>query len=295
MQENRAETTFGKPNALADRIGSALPQLSKKQQRIARLVLDDQEYVAFASASEVGARTESSAATVVRLCQSLGYEGYIHLQLAVREGLSLQRTAAQRLKDRLADPIPHDDLPARVFATDIHNIERTIVLTENVQVRAAMAAVRQARRILVVGDGLGAGLALLLTHSLQAIGLPAVSVIGGGEPLALALAFTEPEDVVIGIGFWRNLRDIVQAIQGAQEIGAVTIGITDERLSPLARLPDYPFQVSSDGVAHSRSPAAMLTLINAFVATLSLEMPDRVVESLSRVDEAYRQAGLLTE
>lgn len=283
------------PISLEDKIVAVLYQLSKKQKEIARFLLDHQDFVAFASASDVGAKTHTSAATVVRFCQALGYEGYVHLQAAIRERIPVHRTTVQRIEDRLTSPIPKEDLLARVFAADIRNIERTAVLTTNDRLQAAVAEMRRARQILVVGAGLAASLAVFLTHSLQAIGLPARSVTGGGEPLALALAFLQPEDVVMGISFWRNLRDVVGAVRQAREIGAKTIGITDSELAPLARLSDYPFLVATEGVAHGLSPASALSLLNAFVATLSLDMPEQVVESLRLVDEAYKRNDLLAK
>jgi DNA-binding MurR/RpiR family transcriptional regulator len=280
---------------LTDRILAVLPELSRKQQRIARFILNNQEFVAFASAADVAARTRSSAATVVRCCQTLGYRGYIQLQLHVREGISFQRTALQRLEARLAAPVPREDVLSRVFATDIANIERTAVLTAADRLQAAVATLRAASRILVLGDGLAAGLATYLSHAFQVIGLPAQGVVGGGEPLGLALAFLQPEDVVVAIGFWRNLADIVRAVNHANDIGAQTIGITDNRLSPLARLTTYPFLVATDSVAHGLSPVATVSLLNAFVAALSFEIPDQVVDSLQRVEKAYRRNDLLME
>jgi DNA-binding MurR/RpiR family transcriptional regulator len=280
---------------LTDRILAALPELSRKQQRIARFILNNQEFVAFASAGDVGARTDSSAATVVRCCQALGYQGYIQLQLHVREGISFQRTALQRLEARLASPVPREDVLSRVFATDIANIERTAVLTAADRLQEAVTALRAAKRILVLGDGLAAGLVTYLSYAFQVIGLPAHGVIGGGEPLGLALAFLQAEDVVVAIGFWRNLAEIVRAVNHANEIGAKTVGITDNRLSALARLTTYPFLVATDSVAPELSPVATVSLLNAFVTVLSLEIPDQVANSLQRVEEAYRRNDLLTE
>ncbi len=280
---------------LEERIVAALSGLSRKQKEIARFVLDNQEIVAFSSASELGGRTDSSAATVVRFCQALGYKGYIDLQSAVRDQVSRQWPAVRRFQERLDNPLPKEDLVARAFSTDIHNIERTAERTADDRLQAAAGEIRRARQILVVGGGLTSTVVGFFAHALQVIGLPVQCVAGGGEPLALALAFLRPEDVVIGVGFWRNLRDVVQAIEQAQEIGATTIGITDSRLSPLARLPDHHFLVATSGVAHNLSPVATLSLLNTLVATLSFDMPERVVESLHMVDEAYRRSGLLAE
>ncbi len=294
--ERKDESDFAaEPLVLEDKIFGALSQLSKKQKEIARFILDHRDFVAFASASEVGARTHTSAATVVRFCQALGYEGYVHFQASIREQIPFRRTAVQRIEERLTSPIPKEDLLARVFAADIRNIERTAVLAANGHLQAAVAEMRRARQILVVGGGAAAALAMFLAHSLQAIGLPTRSITGGGEPLALALAFLQPKDMVIGIGFWRNLRDVVEVIQQAREIGAKTIGITDSNLSPLARLSDYPFLVATEGVAHNLSPAAALSLLNAFIATLSFDIPEQVIESLRLVDKAYKRSDLLTE
>ncbi len=281
--------------ALADRIGAQLPGLSKKQQRIARFVLEEPEYVAFASAADIGNRTRSSAATVVRLCQALGYEGYIQLQMAVREGITIQRTAVQRLEARLASPIAEEDVLTRVSAADIHNIELTLALTDRDRFAATVDVIRRARRILVVGDGSAAGLVTFFSHALQVMGLPARELVGGGEPLALALAFLDKGDLLFAIGFWRNLRDVVQAVEQANEAGVKTVGITDNRLSPLARLVDYPFLTATDGVAHNLSPAATMSLLNGFLAALSIQMGDQVVASLRRVDDAYRRGALLSE
>ena len=282
-------------DALTDKILAALPQLSKKHKSIARFILDHQDVVVFASASEVGIKTHTSAATVVRFCQALGYEGYLQLQAAIRERVSSQWTAVQRFEQRLTGPIADEDLVTRVFARDIHNIERTAILTADDRLQAAAADIRRARQTLIVGGGLAAVLVEFFAHSLQMIDLPVRSVTGGEEPLALALAFLQPEDVVVGISFRRNPRNIVNAIQEAQAVGAKAIGIADSELSPALQLTDYPFVAVMGGVVHSPSPVAAVSLLNAFIAALSLGAPEQTAQSLHQVDSAYERSGLLDE
>lgn len=282
-------------NALAGKIAAALPQLSKKHKEIARFVLDNQDFVAFASANEVGNQTQTSAATVVRFCQALGFEGYIQLQAAARERLSSQQAAVHRLEEQLSSPIPPEDLLTRVFAQDIHNIERTAVLAGTERLKAAAEELRSARQILVMGSGLAAALVECFVYSLQVIDLPARSVTSGEEPLALALAFLQADDVMVGISFRRNPRYVVQAVREARAIGAKTIVIADSQLSPVAQLADYPFVVVTDGVVHSPSAVAGVSLLNAFIAALSLGAPEQVAHVLDQVDSAYRRSGLLDE
>jgi len=108
--------------------------------------------VVFASASEVGIRTNTSAATVVRYCQALGYEGYLQLQAAIRERVSAQWTAVRHFEERLTGPIADEELVTRVFATDIYNIERTAVLTAGDRLQAAAAEIHRARQTLIVEE-----------------------------------------------------------------------------------------------------------------------------------------------
>jgi DNA-binding MurR/RpiR family transcriptional regulator len=282
-------------NALAGKIFSVLPELSKKHKAIARFVLDNPDAVAFASASEVGAKTGTSAATVVRFCRALGFEGYLELQQAVRERMSLQRMSLQRLERQMAKRLAEEDLLTRVLATDIQSIKRTILLASKNRFQAAAQDIRQARQVLIVGSGLAAVLVEYLIYSLQRVDVPTRSVTGGEEPLAMALAFVQPDDLVIGISFRRTPRYALKALEQAKSVGARSIGIADSELSPLLQLADYSFRVVMDSAAHSPSPVAAVSLLNALIVILSLSAPEQTAYSLQKIDETYKRSGLLEE
>ncbi len=282
-------------NALVAKIFAAFPHLSKKHRAIARFVLDNPDSVAFGSASIVGAQTGTSAATVVRFCQALGYEGYSQLQEAIRDRMSQQRAAMRRLEQRLAEQTTDEDLLTRALATDIHNIERTAILANRDRFQAAAEDVRRARQVLIVGSGLAAMLVEYLVYSLQRLGRSVRSVTGGEEPLAMALAFVQPTDVVIGISFRQNPRYTMKALEQAKTVGAASIGIVDSELSPLLPVADYGFPVAIRNMADHPSPVAAVSLLNAFVAVLSLSAPEQTAHSLQKIDAAFEQSGLLEE
>ena len=78
---------MGNTAPLENRITTIFPTLSRAHQKLARLILDNGLFVAFASAAELGKQVGVSNATVVRFCQALGYDGYPELQAAVRANL----------------------------------------------------------------------------------------------------------------------------------------------------------------------------------------------------------------
>jgi DNA-binding MurR/RpiR family transcriptional regulator len=280
---------------VSDKIAAAFSDLSRSQKQIARFIVDNQYFVAFASSAELAQRVGVSAATVVRFCQNLGYEGYPHFQAAIRQRFSRFMTTAQRLEERLTTPIPEGDVLAQVLATDINNIKYTMELIDPVTFHAAVDEISQATGILVVGGGLSAPPALFLSHSLKVIGFPVRVVTTGGIPLSLECSTLKPSDLLICIGFWRYFREIVAAMRWAKEKGIRRIAVTDSEVSPLAQLADYAFVTTVDSVGHSVSPLASIALIDALIAALSFERPQQTLAALRNVDTAYKESDLLLE
>ena len=265
---------------------SGFPGLTKKQKEVARFALDNDHFVAFASVAEVAQKVGVSTATVVRFCQTLGYEGYPHLQAAIRQTFPSFTTRVQRLEARLEFSPAESDLLAQVCAADISNIKRTIELVDIEAFEAAVTEISRATGILVIGEGLSAPPALFFAHSLKVMGFPVQVVTTGGAPLSLGVSTLKPSDLLVGIGLWRYSRETVEAMQGAKETGIKRIAMTDSEVSPLARLADYVFVASVDGVAHSSSPIAFISLINALVAALSFRSPQQTLAALRKVDAA---------
>lgn len=281
--------------AVSKKITANFPYLSRKQKIIARFVMDNEYFVAFASAAEVGSKVNTSAATVVRFCQSVGFTGYSHLQTAIREKFPRFLTTIQRLEERSVSPIAENDLLARVFSTDIDNIKHTMELIDLEVFDTAVTEICNAASILVVGGGVSAPLALLLTHSLKVMGFPANVVTTSGVTLSLELSSLKQGDLLVGISFWRYLRETVGAMSWAKDVGAKRIAITDSELSPLVRLADYPFIMTTDGVAYSMSSVASISLINAIAASLSFRRPQQTLAALRSIDSLNKESNLLLE
>lgn len=277
---------------LESRIKAALPRTSRSNQKLARFIAENGLFVAFASANELGEKTGVSAATVVRFCQSLGYDGYPELQAAVRSSLPTYLAKVQHLEKKHAQ-LDKTQTPDRVFDLDIQNLRRTIGLLDTERFSGAVAALCKAQEILVVGGGISAAPALCFANSLKVMGLNARSVLNGGIPLAVELVSLKPTSVLIGIGVWRYVAETVTAMEAAQRAGATRIAITDSSVSPLAQPADFVFQVATDGAAHALSLTSMMALINAFVAAIYLERPAETKRALRDLDTAYRERKLL--
>jgi len=282
-------------HTVSDKIASAFADLPRGQRQVARFIIDNEYFVAFASAAEVADKAGVSAATVVRVCQALGYEGYPHLRASIRRRFHRFIPRTQRLEDRLTAPIPKDDVLTRAFAISIDNVRHTMGLIEREVFQGAVDAIGHASDILVVGGGLSAAPALFLSHSLKVMGFRVRVVTTGGIRLSLENSTLPSEDLLICIGFWRYFREIVTTMRRAKETGAARIAITDSEVSPLAQLADYAFVVTTESIGHSVSPLASIALIDAIIAALCFERPRETLAALRHVDAAYKEADLLLE
>lgn len=289
MQELKSDVH----QSLEQRISAAHPDLSRKHKRLARFILDNKYFMSFASASQAGEKTSTSAATVVRFAQSLGYEGFSEMQAAIRAELPSYISAAERIQERLESPIEPDDLPQKVFHTDIANIERTASNLMGANLEGALQAIIDAGRIWVIGSGISATSALYLAHSLKIIGFDARFNMNEGLSMAVDAAQFGQDTLVIALDMWRYVRSTTNTVTIARKQGAHIIAITDSIVSPLAEMADFAFEVAADGVAHSLSPTAILSLINVIIASLSYLAPKQTMQSLRRVDSNYLDNNLL--
>jgi DNA-binding MurR/RpiR family transcriptional regulator len=269
------------PDSLKARITNSLETLSLKHKQIARFILDNQYFASFASASQVGEKNGTTAATVVRFAQALGYEGYPAL------------TTAARMQKRMSAKNPPTSNSQQVFYTDIKNIERTASNISEKKLNDALNTILKARRILVIGAGLSHAPVIFLAHSLKVMGFDAIAIEGEGLQAAVDLAKMKPDDLMIAIDLWRYVRMTVNSVKQAKEKGTPVIAITDSVVSPVAQMADIAFEIASEGIVHSLSVTALMSLLNVFVAMLADRVPEQVYQSLKRVDESYQGNDLL--
>jgi DNA-binding MurR/RpiR family transcriptional regulator len=278
---------------LEARIAASHADLSNKQKRLARFVLDNKYFISFATANQAGEETGTSAATVVRFAQTIGYQGYSEMQAAIRAELPNYMRAIDQFQERLEATLQPDDVANKVFLSDISNIERTAKGLSEATLNEAVEAIMQAEHIFVVGAGLSAAPAFLLSHSLRLIGLDVHLNQGEGLSLAVDAAIYRPGDVLIAIGIWRYARSTVNTVMKAKGSGLYTITITDSVVSPLSRISDCAFEVFTDGISYNLSITAIISMLNVLISALSFRVPEQVFQSLRKVDRAYLDNDLL--
>ena len=266
-------------------------QLSRKQQAIVSYVEHNPKFAAFATAGELAQRVGAHAATVVRLAQLLGYDGYPAFQDAVRHRYlsSLDATALMHAHAAAV----HGSAGLASLEQDLRNLSAVRGGVDAGELRRIARVIRDAPGRLFVGAGSLAGLATIFSHLCACIGFPVEAELRGGIGLATRLAALRPGDVVLGAGSWWIVRETREALGVARERGATSVAIVDTAASPLAQVADHVLIARTEGVSFFQSMVGPLAVLNALVAEIAAADETTAQEQMDRCTHLYRRLGAI--
>jgi DNA-binding MurR/RpiR family transcriptional regulator len=279
-------------------IDAHLPALTPAERRVAAVVVDDPEAVAFGTVADVARRSGASGATVVRLATKLGFEGFVELQASVREELARRLRPAS---ERIRRPAPGDVL-GTALATEMANVAATLDAVEPeafdraVALLSGTAGGRRGRsRVFVLSGDASSGVAALFAAELSML-RPGVTLVGGSEVrVARLLAEAASDDVAVVLDLARYDRAVVDAAGRAADRGAGLLALTDSSLSPLASIATISFTASVTGCGPFDSHVGLLALTNALLAGVAARLRRSATDRLDQVEAAWRDADALTD
>lgn len=277
---------------LVDRIEEQASRLPRAERRVAEVVLADPAAAAFATVAELGRRAGTSGATVVRLAERLGYDGWVGLQSEARAAMDLRlRPATERIRETA-----RGDVLARTAELEADNVRRTLAAIDRREFDAAVGHLADVRRSVSIAAGdAEAGIGRFLADGLDLLRPGVRSVTGSAPTVARQLAHVARGDVVVAIDLRRYERWVLDALGLATGRGAVVMAITDSVLSPLARDASFTFAVTAEGAGPFDSHVGTLALVNALASAVARRLRRPAATRLDRVEQAWRAVDALTD
>ncbi|MGC9332818.1 MAG: MurR/RpiR family transcriptional regulator [Anaerolineae bacterium] len=268
-----------------ERITRQYPSLSPSFRKVADLILTSHQRAAFMSASRLAKHVGVDVATVTRFAQQLGYEGYVELVREIQESvLHEMRESRAPVLERLESA---ESPITQTLWRDWANLEKTIQNISVEDAQRAMEALRSARSIYIIAEGVGIGLAMVAQGYLKML-KPDVFVLGQGPfDTAMELKELTPQDVVIGIGYTSYAYGATQALQFANRIGALTIGIIGQADCPIGTQARLLFACSVTEKGYLPSPTCPGAILFAFIYNLYMGDPDTYNRKLIQFQELY--------
>lgn len=250
------QSTPPDPSALAAKVRTLAPSMTRSMQRVAETVAGDPAGCAALTVTGLAERTGTSEATVVRTSRLLGYPGYRDLRLALA-GLAAHQAsgAAPAVTADIAVDDPMTDVILKLAQDERQSLADTAATLDPSQVEAGVAALAAARRIDVYGVGASGLVAQDLVQKLLRIGLLAHA---HSDPhLAVTNAVQlHPGDVALAITHSGRTVDVIEPLRVAFERGATTLAITGRPDGEITSYADLVLTTSTARESELR-PAAM--------------------------------------
>lgn len=255
-------------------------KLTDAQRRTVQYMTDHYEESIFLTASKLAKKVGVSEASIVRLAQALGFDGYPALQQKLRSNLQDRLTTVTRLEETVKHIRTDGDILSSIMQQDIRNLSETLQDISLETFHQAVADMKNAKHIFVVGLRGAHAPALVLAIYLRFLGKQSSPVIPGYGDVWNTLHGMNREDLVIGISLPRYTRLTVEILEYAKEKGARVGAITDSFISPLAHHADWVLPVHSRLDSFIESFTAAMSLVNALLTELSVQNPDETRKAL---------------
>ena len=248
-------------------------ELTNSQKRIAELIVDDPEFVSFATVDKFAGRLGVSPSTIVRFAYRLGLSGYPELQEQVR--LTLLSSLRSRKKSDGEEPTAH--LGAGVAAASLrHDLEilaKSAKRTDPDNVQKAIDILARAPRLRVIGGVTAFGIAHYAAITLDRVRGGVVLVSGAPVPSGPLLDL-DAQDAVLAFSFPPYAKSTADAIKAARDRGAAIIAVTDSPIWPLHDVADVLLPVVVAGIGAQNSLVAAMALANVIVNGVTAQTPD---------------------
>lgn len=212
------------------RIATLAPSLQPSERRVADAIVADPTVAVDRTAQQLADLVGVGRASVIRLTQSLGYDGYAQLRVA----LAREPAPVAEGTDVAGDGTAVGALRARIDAFG-RSLPRITAALTDVDVEDFVTALDQADRVVIAANGLSAPLGLDVAMRLLAAGR-AVEYLPDTLAQQIAARQLGPDSACLALSGSGTNRPTLDVAAAAREAGAAVLALTSFASSPLVAL-----------------------------------------------------------
>lgn len=248
-----------------------LNSLTDAESKVAQFIIHHAEDVIYLTVSELALQADSSEATVVRFCKSMGYKGFQDLKINVAKYIVNPQQII--LEDLDVNDTPQI-IKRKVFQSRIQVLSDTLAVLSEKEFERAVNALNAAERIEIYGVGASAYVAMNLKHQFLKIGFKC-GVDLDADTQAMSASLLGTKDVAIGVSHTGCSKQTIHCLSLAKEVGATTIAVTNRAKSPILKVSDIAlFTAAKETIYKSEgfaSRIAEITVLDSLLVALSMK------------------------
>ena len=264
-------------NALL-RLREASASLSAAEQQIARYITENPEEATLLTVRELAQRTFTSPSSVVRVCRSVGFDGYKELRRALVGELAALGDKGRHAEAELSPADSVRDIVDKVTHKNIQSLSDSQLLLSPDVVEQCVQLLDSCRCVLLFG----LGSSLLVAHDiyLKLLRLDKPCVINEDwHAQLLSARYATGQDVGIVFSYSGQTVEVIECMKAMKANGAPLIAVTRYYPSEVAKLADYNLYIAAnESLFRNGAMSSRLAQLNAvdilYTAYASLHYED---------------------
>ncbi len=267
-----------------EKMQEELERLPRAQKKVAGYMIDNPSESLFMTSQQLGANSETSEATVIRLAVTLGFSGFPEFKQALQDEAKDSLSTFGRFQRHMST-VRTGNLLSDVIAAEIDNASACLRNADDGEIRALASEICVADSVYIVGLRSARSLAVYIQFYLSWF-LPNV-YMPENDTLETYLASAPKNSLVIGISFPRYTRLTFDCIRLARQMGLKTAAITDSGTSPLAVEADLFVTVPCIHVAYIDSLMIPFGMANALLIEVTNRLGTHALERLGELEKIW--------
>ena len=273
---------------LSQRILDAYDDLTRRERRLADLLLEDPDTLVLKSATDLSARAAVSKATTARFFQRLGYPTFKTAQKIARSnetgvppGLPARTSQRKAGRGELAEHL----------ANDVQNLVRSIEALRSDELNQAIQSMAHAEKLWVVGFGDNYPMAHFARALLIRIKADIRMIPIGGFSVPEEFASIQPTDAMLALGIGRKTRSLRSIMRSAVRAGAQVIYLTDQASRGGPDVAHVTLRCRTRGISVYESMAAPVSLITYLCSALAVKIGGTAIDRLQFIENIHDEWG----
>jgi DNA-binding MurR/RpiR family transcriptional regulator len=272
-------------SSVADQVRRSVGEMTPAERRVSRTLLAGYPVSGLSTVAELAQASGTSSATVIRLVQKLGFEGYPQFQSVLRDELATRTSGP-------ADRIDHGDPSwtepgtlGRMTAAAMRTVGSvTSTVPEAEFDRATELLADQRRPVKLIGGRVTGLLAEYLQHHLSRCRRDVSILPSTSRSRTSAQLDIGRRDVVVVMDVRRYDSDIAAIATAVHDRGATIVLMTDVLLSPIAPIASVVLPVRVEAPSPFDTTIALFVVIEALATAVIAKLGTGAVTRMHEWD-----------
>ncbi|MCY1346066.1 putative HTH-type transcriptional regulator YbbH [compost metagenome] len=277
-------------DALLALLRASFPALSTQFQSGARYLLDHPQDVPVLSMRKIAASAGVQPATLVRLSQHLGFEGWQGLRELFVDALRGGSQPYARRARKVVRESSASRMLGEMLDAQHHNLD-LIAANNDKTLQQAAELLSQAQNVHVAGFRSCFPIAFTFHYVYRLFRSSVQLIRADAGTLEMELRGLAPKDAVVVASFAPYSQESIRVAAAARECGCKVIALTDSTVAPIALAADCTLLFSVESPSFFPSITAGVAMVEALVEQLLARKGKGAIRALEQAEGELHRAG----